>query len=71
MPNPRDPDIDPAFYELARLEKQLAQLERGTAESYAYSDGTRVRVRIGKQDDGTRGFRVWNAAGALIHDYTT
>lgn len=41
------------------------------SDSFAVSDGTVIRVRIGRQSDGSYGLRVWNSAGALVHDLTT
>lgn len=53
------------------LEKRVEALERRQPPSLSFSDGTRVRVRIGRQDDGKFGLRVWTSAGALTIDYTT
>lgn len=55
---------------IADLEKRLADLERRQPKSFAISDGTRVRVRLGLQSDGKYGLRVWNAAGTLVVDNT-
>lgn len=65
---------DPMFElerRLAQIERRLAALERPAPTSIAFTDGTRVRVRIGLQDDGKYGVRVWTSAGALTYDQTT
>lgn len=47
------------------------------ADSYAYEGprfdlgaGRGVRVRIGRQDDGKYGIRIWSSSGVLSHDQT-
>lgn len=58
---------------VARLQEQVAQLERDrirTFQEYADPAGNR-RVRIGLQDDGSFGIRVWSNTGTLVHNYTT
>jgi len=57
--------------ELGRTRARLEVLERVTPQAISFHDGTRVRVRIGLQDDGTYGIRIWDSAGALAFDYTT
>lgn len=56
---------------LRDLERRVETLERRTPASLAFSDGTRIRVRLGEHSDGKFGLRVWNASGSLIYDYTT
>ena len=57
--------------QIAETLLRLENLERLRNESIAWDDGTVVRVRIGKQPDTSFGLRVFNSAGALIHDFTT
>lgn len=65
LPQPYEPQTD-----LAQVKKDLLGLQRHNPSSIAFSDGTRVRTRIGLQDDGKYGLRVWNAAGTLVVDQT-
>lgn len=55
---------------IRNLEQAIAKLERRQPQAISFQDATRVRVRLGRQDDGTYGLKVWNAAGALVHNYT-
>lgn len=52
------------------LEKELSDLRRLVqAPFFAGADATgRVRFRVGLQEDGKYGLRVWSAAGALLVD---
>lgn len=53
------------------LTKRVEALERRQPAAIAFGDATRIRVRVGKQDNGSFGIRVWNASGALVIDHTT
>lgn len=55
---------------LADLERRIGMIERRQPTSLSVSDGNIVRVRFGKQDNGSFGLRAWNAAGALVVDAT-
>ncbi|MBA3689523.1 MAG: hypothetical protein H0W81_11975 [Chloroflexi bacterium] len=62
------------FTETVRgLEARVARLEgRLQARRQDYRDGNGVlRVRVGQQDGGAWGVRVWSNAGALVIDDTT
>lgn len=55
------------------LERRVARLERLVqAQRRDFRDtGGLLRVRVGLQDDGRYGLRVWTSAGALVIDSTT
>ena len=57
--------------DIAELKRRISALERVTPESIAFSDGTRIRVQIGKQADGSYGMKVWNSSGVLTINSTT
>jgi len=52
---------------VAALQRRVGELERDRQRPYLELRGTgQRRVRLGLQDDGTWGLRVWSAAGVLI-----
>lgn len=51
-----------------RIERLEALLQRSALETRS-ADGV-LRVRLGRQDDGAYGLRVWSAAGVLVIDET-
>lgn len=58
---------------IRELEEKVQRLELDRQRPYLelrHGDGER-RVRIGLQDDGRWGVRVWDGAGALVVDDTT
>lgn len=59
--------------EVRELRQRVAQLERAQqASRLSFTDGAgTLRVRVGRQDDGAWGLRVWTSAGALAIDETT
>ena len=69
---PRTPaDMHPD--QIATLQQQTRRLQQNNASAANYTDDTGdtgTRTRIGLQDDGTWGLRVWDANGTLIFDQT-
>ncbi len=65
-----DPDVRLAE-RVAALEKRVEQLLRGTTQTVVFPDGSRVRVEVGLVAGGRYGIRVYDNAGALVHDFTT
>ncbi len=66
--------IAPAMQQQIKLiesERHRQRYEVTEPESIAFSDGTRVRVRIGKQDDGSYGVKVFNSDGSIAHNLTS
>lgn len=55
---------------LKKLEGRIARLEQEQARGITYRDGTRIRVNIGLQTNGTYGIRIWDAAGTLQYTQT-
>lgn len=56
---------------LQRLEDRVQRLELDRERPFLELRGPGAeRVRLGRQDDGRWGLRVWSAAGALIIDTT-
>jgi hypothetical protein len=55
---------------LARLDKRLSAIEQRQPERLAVADGSRVRSRFGRHDDGKYGLRCWDSGGTLIVDQT-
>lgn len=56
---------------VARLERELAALQADRQRPYVELRGTASRrARLGLQDDGSWGIRVWNSAGTLILNTT-
>lgn len=57
--------------EIAQLRRKVADLEAGRQRPYLeLRDGNR-RLRVGVQDDGSWGLRVWDSGGVLVIDDTT
>jgi len=58
--------------ELVELRRRVEQLERQVKRQTVDQRDTagRLRVRIGRQDDGKYGTRIWSSAGALVFDDT-
>ncbi len=55
------------------LQRRVELLEGGrqaTRQDLRDVNGT-LRVRLGQQDDGSWGLRVWTSAGSLAIDHTT
>ncbi len=65
------PNRDVLVTKLERLEKRISDLESAAPDAVSIQDdeGTE-RVRLGLQDDGSYGIRVFNATGAQIFDQT-
>lgn len=54
-----------------RLQRDVDQLQRDRQRPYLVLRDTGDRqVRLGLQDDGTWGLRMWDTAGVLILDET-
>lgn len=52
----------------SRIQSTDAQ---ATGAYRSWHDGTRERVRVGKQSDGKYGIRIWTSGGVLTYDNTT
>ncbi len=57
-----DPRYDPER-RFAELERRMGTYERSTHRSLAFSDGTRIRARVGLLSTGGWGFEQYDAAG--------
>ncbi len=56
---------------MKRIEANLRQLAADRQRPYLELRGDdQRRVRLGLQEDGTWGIRIWDSAGALILDET-
>jgi hypothetical protein len=56
---------------LAGLERRVQALETLQVATLITTDGTRLRVEVGKTASGRWGIRVYDNTGALVHDYTS
>jgi hypothetical protein len=56
---------------IGQLELRVRELERQTPDAVSIQDDDGAeRVRLGLQDDGSYGIRIWDAGGTLRHDQT-
>ena len=65
------PSRDVLVTEVKRLRQRVSDLESAAPDAVSIQDdeGTE-RVRLGLQDDGSYGIRVYNATGTQIFDQT-
>lgn len=58
--------------EIAQLRRKVADLEADRQRPYLELRGAAAqRLRVGAQDDGSWGLRVWDSGGVLVIDDTT
>lgn len=69
-----NPALDPFDQgrQVAKLQRDVENRRRSTGGALDWRDDEgRLRIRLGRQEDGTWGLRIWNAAGVLTTNDTS